>query len=246
MKIVIVIPSRMASERLPNKPMVMIHKKTMIQRVWEQAKISNIGDVIVACGDEIIQKHITSIGGRAVMTDPKLPSGTDRVYAALENMMTNENYELVINLQGDMPLINSDDIKKIILPIQQGFQIGTLVTNFENKKDYFDYNITKVSVEWIKKYYIGKAIDFNKDYNYFNSNNVFHHVGIYSFKIETLKKFVSLPISSNEKLRKLEQMRALDSNMTIGLGYVNNVPISIDTENDLIKIRNKISKTKYE
>ena len=222
----------MASTRFPNKPMALIHGKPMIQCVWEQAISSNLGDVLVACSEKIVRDHIVSLNGKAVLTDPNLPSGTDRVFAALQNIQNINQYDSIINLQGDMPLINPDDISFVNIPLQQGFDIGTLVTNLkDNQKN--DLNITKASVDWIRKKIIGKATDFNKDINYLLEGNYYHHVGIYSFRFDSLKKFVSLEPSENEEKRKLEQMRALDANMTIGVGFVNDVPISVDTEKDL-------------
>ena len=126
------------------------------------------------------------------------------------------------------------------LPLKQGYDIGTLVTNFNNENELKDNNITKASIEWIKKEFIGKATNFDKNFNFFKQNNLYHHVGIYSFRYETLKKFISLTPSVNEKNKSLEQMRAIDNNMSIGVGYVQNVPISVDTKEDLLKVEKLI------
>ena len=240
MKTLIVIPVRMASKRFPNKPMALIKGKPMIQRVWEQAILSEIGDVIVACCEREIHDLITSLKGKAELTDPNLPSGTDRVYAAIQKHPNINKYESIINLQGDMPFIAPNDIEQVNFPLKQGFDIGTLVTNFRNDNEVQDNNITKADVEWIKKELIGEALDFNKDIHSLKGKNLYHHVGIYSFRYETLKKFISLLPSDSEKIKQLEQMRALDANMSIGVGYVKNVPISVDTKEDLIKIEKLI------
>jgi len=240
MKTLIVIPVRMASRRFPNKPMAMIKGKPMIQRVWEQAVSSAIGDVIVACSEKEVQDLITSLDGKAELTDPDLPSGTDRVYAAIQQHSNINQYDSIINLQGDMPLIEPKDIEQVNFPLQQGYDIGTLVTSFKDDNEAKDNNITKAHIEWIKKELIGKAIDFNKDINFLKGKNYYHHVGIYSFRYKTLKKFISLPPSDNEKIRQLEQMRALDTNMTIGVGYIKSVPIGVDTKEDLLKVEKLI------
>ena len=240
MKTLIVIPARMASKRFPNKPMALIKGKPMIQRVWEQANDSSVGDVIVACCENEIYELITSIGGNAQMTDPELPSGTDRVCAAIQKIPNINNYESIINLQGDMPLINPEDINEVNIPLKQGYDIGTLVTNFKNDSEKIDQNITKAQVDWIKKHSIGKAVDFNKNIKKISGINLYHHVGIYSFRLESLNKFVSLPPSDNEKFRNLEQMRALDAKISIGVGYIKNVPISVDTKAGLLKVENLI------
>ncbi len=235
MKTLILIPVRMASIRFPNKPMALIDGKTMIQRVWEQAILSNLGEVIVACCETEIYDHISSLGGTAEMTDPNLPSGTDRIFEAINNYSNISQYDSIINLQGDMPIINPEDIEKANIPLQQGFDIGTLVTEL-TEEQAADINITKAKIKWINKHKIGKALDFNKNIYDSISNEIYHHVGIYSFRYETLKKFISMRPSNNEIKRKLEQLRALDAKMTIGVSYVKDVPISVDTKKDLLKI----------
>ena len=238
MKTLILIPARMASVRLPNKPLAIIAGKPMIQRVWEQAKLSNIGDVVVACSEKEVFDLIKSIGGNAILTNPNIPSGTDRIFQATMSIENMDQYESIINLQGDLPLINPKDINKVNIPIEQGFDIGTLVTDltFEQQKDI---NVTKVKVKWIKKNIIGEAFDFYKTI-VDEKKNEYHHVGIYSFRYESLKKFTSMLPSKNEINHKLEQWRALDNKMTIGTSYVKDVPISVDTKEDLIMVENII------
>ena len=237
MKTIIVIPARMDSVRFPGKPMALIDGLPMIQRVWLQAKASNIGPVFVACCDKEIFQLIESIGGKAIMTDPNHPSGTDRIYEAISNI-NNNNFDSIINLQGDMPLINVDDIRKVNLPLIQGFDIGTLVTNISQDEEK-NNNITKAKIKWIKNKEIGEAIDFYKKSKSI-LNNIYHHVGIYSFRHECLKKFVKSDPSKNEILHKLEQLRAIDLNMTIGTSYSEDVPLSVDTKDDLNIIENII------
>ena len=241
MKTVIVIPARMASSRFPGKPMALINGIPMIQYVWEQAIASNIGEVIVACAETEVSDFIKSLGGNAVMTSPELPSGTDRIYAALKDHPKFYQLESIVNLQGDMPLINAEDIIKVNKPLIQGFDIGTLVTGI-NSLDEKNHNITKAKIKWIKKEIIGEATDFYKTSKE-DLENVYHHVGIYSFRFESLKKFINLPPSQNELFYKLEQWRALDAKMTIGVNYVANVPISVDTKDDLIHVENIIRKS---
>tara|TARA_B110000196_G_C20936513_1_gene562503 strand:- start:48 stop:767 length:720 start_codon:yes stop_codon:yes gene_type:complete len=238
MKTLILIPARMASTRLPNKPLAIIAGKPMIQRVWEQAKLSNIGDVVVACSEKEVFDLIKSIGGNAILTNPNIPSGTDRIFQATMSIENMDQYESIINLQGDLPLINPKDIKKVNIPIEQGFDIGTLVTDLISEQQK-DINVTKVKVKWIKKNIIGEAFDFYKTI-VDEKKNEYHHVGIYSFRYESLKKFTSMLPSKNEIYHKLEQWRALDNKMTIGTSYVKDVPISVDTKEDLIKVENII------
>ena len=241
MKTLVLIPSRMASKRFPDKPMAIIKGKPMIQRVWEQAVKSNLGDVKVVCCEKIVYDCISSLGGEAIITDPDLPTGTDRIYEGIKNHNNIDEYDSIINLQGDMPLIDSSDIGKVNLPLLQGFDIGTLVTDLKTA-EVKNTNITKAKINWIKKNKIGKAIDFYRVSK--NESEDYHHVGIYSFRFQTLKKFITLPPSKNEIERKLEQMRALDAEMTIGVNYVKNVPISIDTKEDLNNVEKIMSDEK--
>ena len=244
MKTLIVIPARMASTRFPNKPMALIDNKPMIVHVWKRAIESNLGKVIVACSEKEVADCINGLGGEAILTNPNLPSGTDRVYAAIENIEDFLLTDCIINLQGDMPIINSQSIKQVINPIVQGYDISTLVTSFSGSEEKNDLNITKAEVKWIKKEVIGEAVNFHKDIKKIGKNNIYHHVGIYGFKPEALKQFIYLSPSDKENELKLEQMRALDNNMTIGVSYVKNVPISVDTKEDLKKVENIIKKTK--
>ena len=242
MKTIIIIPARMASQRFPNKPMALIDGIPMIQRVWEKAKLANIGEVVVACCEKIVFDKINSIGGTAIMTNPDLPSGTDRVYEIINNHPNANQFECIINLQGDMPLVNPNDIQKVSIPLMQGFDIGTLVTHI-SKEEEKNINITKAKVNWIKRENIGEAIDFYKKPKKI-LKNVYHHIGIYSFRINSLKKFIGLKPSENELFHKLEQWRALDSNMTIGTKYIDESYFGVDTEEDLLKAENIIKDKK--
>ena len=238
MKTIIIIPARMASQRFPNKPMALIDGIPMIQRVWEKAKLANIGEVVVACCEKIVFDKINSIGGTAIMTKSDLPSGTDRVYEVINNHPNANQFECIINLQGDMPLVNPNDIQKVSIPLMQGFDIGTLVTHI-SKEEEKNINITKAKVNWIKRENIGEAIDFYKKPKKV-LKNIYHHIGIYSFRINSLKKFIGLKPSENELFHKLEQWRALDSNMTIGTKYIDESYFGVDTEEDLLKAENII------
>lgn len=230
MKTIIMIPSRMASSRFPGKPMVKINGKPMIQRVWQQAINCNIGDVVVACSENEVFDLITNLGGKAILTNPNLPSGTDRIYSALTKMPEHKEFDFVINLQGDMPIIKPQQIKKVINPLKHKYSIGTLATNLK-KDEVSNKNVTKVSVKWDKNN-IGQAKEFFR-YKDKVDENTFHHVGIYSYTINSIKDFVKLPSSKNEKLLKLEQYRAMDAGIGIGVTLENNIPPSIDTKEDL-------------
>ena len=236
MKTAIIIPARMASQRFPNKPMAKINGTPMIERVWRQGINSKVGDVYVACSENEVFNLIISKGGKAIMTDPNLPSGTDRVFAAF-NLLENKNdYESIINLQGDMPLIDYKNIQSVNIPLHNGYDIGTIATDISSN-EIKNENITKVTVDWKEEGVVGNSLDFYKSIKT-EVTNIFQHVGIYSFKPSALKKFILLPPSKNEIDRKLEQLRLLDAGIKIGITYVENVPISVDTVEDLILIEN--------
>ena len=236
MKTAIIIPARMASQRFPNKPMAKINGTPMIERVWRQGINSKVGDVYVACSENEVFNLIISKGGKAIMTDPDLPSGTDRVFAAF-NLLENKNdYESIINLQGDMPLIDYKNIQSANIPLHNGYDIGTIATDISSN-EIKNENITKVTVDWKEEGVVGNSLDFYKSIKK-EVTNIYQHVGIYSFKPSALKKFILLPPSKNEIDRKLEQLRLLDAGIKIGITYVENVPISVDTVEDLILIEN--------
>ena len=237
MKNVVIIPSRMASTRLPGKPLMEINGIPMIQRVWQQATESNIGEVFVACSEIEVHDLIVNNGGKAIMTDPDLPSGTDRVHSAFLKIKNNKDIDVIINLQGDMPLINPEHILKVIDPIKRNFAIGTLATNL-NDNELNNPNVTKVEVDF-KKNEVAQALSFYREVTIENKN-LYHHVGIYSYTPDSINTFINLPKSKNEIDLSLEQMRAMDSNIPIGVTYVPEVPISVDTKEDLINIETNI------
>ena len=237
MKIVVIIPSRMASTRLPGKPLMPIDGIPMIQRVWQQAIASKIGEVFVACSEIEVHDLIVNNGGKAILTDPNLPSGTDRVHSAFLKIKNNKDIDVIINLQGDMPLINPEHILKVIDPIKRNFAIGTLATNL-NDNELNNLNVTKVEVDF-KKNEVAQALSFNREVTIENKN-LYHHVGIYSYTPDSINTFINLPKSKNEIDLSLEQMRAMDSNIPIGVTYVPEGPMSVDTKEDLINIETNI------
>ena len=241
MKTAIIIPARMASQRFPNKPMAKINGIPMIERVWRQGINSKVGDVYVACSEDEVFNLIISKGGKAIMTDPNLPSGTDRVFAAFNLLDNRYDYESIINLQGDMPLIDYKNIQSANIPLHNGYDIGTIATDISSN-EIKNENITKVTVDWKEEGVVGISLDFYKSIKT-EVKNIYQHVGIYSFKPSALKKFISLPPSKNEIDRKLEQLRLLDAGIKIGITYVENVQISVDTVEDLMLIENILKNT---
>ena len=236
---VILIPSHLRATRLPNKPLLLINNKPMIVHCWERAMESKVGDVYVATADEEISKVIKDAGGKSILTSKEHKTGSDRIFEAIEKNFS-EKPKNIINLQGDMPNINPSAIKLLDQFMKsKTYQIATLATELNSKKDLENKNIVKVETkENIKMYNFVNALDFFRLKEINNSNFYYHHIGIYGYQYETLKKFISTARSSNEIDRSLEQMRAMDNGMTISVGLTDSYPLGVDTIEDLEEIRN--------
>jgi len=241
--IAIIIPSRLNAERLPNKPLKLINKKEMILHVYDAAKNSNVGKVIVATPDQEILDLIKNDGGLAVLTNEKHETGTDRVFEVFKKELKSAP-EIIINFQGDMPNLNPQAIKDLAEHMKKNLcDIGTLASHIENEHEEKDSNVVKVLVENdIKNKSFAKALDFFRISSKPLNKLVFHHVGIYAFTNKALIRYVSLNRSKLEIDRKLEQLRALEDKMKIDVGYINTCPLSVDTETDLIAVKKVMEK----
>ena len=239
MKTVIIIPSHLGAKRLPNKPLLLIKNDPMIVHVWRQAKKTNIKDVFVATSDQEIYDVIINKGGNCILTDKNHTNGSDRIFEVVESFESKP--DLIINVQGDMPLINPDAINYLEnFMITQSAEMATLASKLE-LEDLDNPNVVKVEAEEeISSGNFSTAKDFfrKKDKR---TNFLYHHVGIYAYQFQTLKKYVSLQKTQNELERSLEQMRALDNKIKIYVGFVKDYPLGVDTQEDLDKIRKIIS-----
>ena len=236
-KTIILIPSRLNATRLPNKPLLKINNKSLINHVYEKGISTNIGEVYVATGDKQIFEEVKKNKGKSILTKNEHLTGTDRIYEAYENLKLND-VDYVINLQGDEPLIDKDDIIKLNnLAIKNNSDIATLGCNLKSK-DFENKNIVKVLCkENIELKNISKAKNFFRSFSDKNTENIYHHIGIYIYKVSTLKKFVLLNRTKNEIDFKLEQLRALDNNLKIDVIFANSVPIGVDTNEDYLEIK---------
>tara|TARA_A100001011_G_scaffold317328_1_gene336648 strand:- start:874 stop:1602 length:729 start_codon:yes stop_codon:yes gene_type:complete len=236
-KTAIIIPSRLSAVRLPNKPLKLINSKEMILHVYDAAVKSKVGEVIVATPDQKIIETVNKVGGKAIKTNNNHQTGTDRIFEVFKDSLKSEP-DVIINLQGDMPNINPNVISELVDYMKKDkCEIGTLASDLNSEKEKNDPNVVKVAVdqEFIKTSF-NNAQDFFRTYNT-EINNVYHHIGIYGFTGKSLIKYVSLKRSKLELDRKLEQLRALENGMTIHVGYIKSSPLSVDTEEDLIKIK---------
>ena len=236
-KIAIIIPSRLDAQRLPNKPLKLINNKEMILHVYEAAVSSEAGEVYVATPDQAIIDAVKKVKGNVIKTSNQHETGTDRIFEIFKHTL-NEEPDIIINLQGDMPNIQPSAISELVSYMKQDkCDIGTLASEFSSKDEIKNPNIVKVAVkEKLSENIFSNSLDFFRTEQNFKGN-LYHHIGIYGFTNKALMRYVALKRTKLELERKLEQLRALENNMLIHVGYVKDLPLSVDTEDDLIEIK---------
>ena len=237
MKTLILIPSRLSATRLPGKPLLKINGLSMISHVFKKAEKANIGEVYVAAEDQEIIDDVKKNGGQAILTSNKHKTGTDRIYEALKKIGKSD-IELVMNLQGDEPLMDLQDIQNLHNKmIKTNSKLGTLASKILDKNIFLDENVVKViTKESLETSQFPEASNFIRKSSSI-TKNLYHHLGIYCYQIETLERFVSLDQSQNEIKNKLEQLRAIDNNIKINVSIAKESPIGVDTEKDLVAIK---------
>lgn len=236
-KVIIIIPARLASTRLPNKPLAIIEGKTMIQRVYEQALKANLGEVIIATDGEKIANEIKKFGGKYILTNPDLQSGTDRIYSAYK--LLKEDFDVIVNVQGDLPNIDPNVISECVnFALENDCDIATVASKISDISEITNPNVVKIALaqNGLALYFSRSPIPFSKNIN----ADYFHHIGIYAYKKNALEKFINLTPSPLEKRESLEQLRALENGMKIAVKIVNAHPLSVDTKEDLDKVINLI------
>ena len=236
-KTLILIPSRLSATRLPGKPLLKINNLSIISHVFKKAEESKIGEVYVAAEDEEIVEDVKKNRGNAIITSKEHKTGTDRIYSLFEKLNL-QNIDYIINLQGDEPNIDIDDLKKLDRLVKKNkSDIGTLAAKINNISIFSNKNIVKVITETdLNKDNFPLAKDFKRNIVK-NENNVFHHIGIYMYKTEILKKFVKLKQSKNEINNKLEQLRAMDNGIKINVALAKFAPIGVDTKEDFLALK---------
>ncbi len=235
---IVVIPARMSSSRLPGKPLADINGLPMIVHVWKRATEANVGQVLVAAAEVKIVEIIRNHGGDAIVTDPALPSGSDRIAAALKMRDIHEKFEYVVNLQGDLPTIDPLAVRRCLAGLtNEQVDIATIAALIENDEDIKNPNIVKAIASLGKDREVAYARDFVREVGPEHEAPYWHHIGVYAYRRKSLSRFVSLPVSTRETLRKLEQMRALDNDMRIAVVRVDSVPLGVDTSADLEAVR---------
>ena len=237
MKTLVIIPSRLAASRLPGKPLLKINGLSMISHVYKKAQEADIGEVFVAAEDQEIVEDVKKNGGEAILTSNNHKTGTDRIYEALSKLGRTD-VELVMNLQGDEPLMNIEDIQNLNSQmIENKSDLGTLAAKINDKKIFENYNIVKViTEESLDHSKFPRALNFMRKLDK-EINEVYHHLGIYCYSVKILKRFISFKQSQNEIKNRLEQLRALDNNITINVALAKSSPIGVDTEEDFMAIK---------
>ena len=226
----------MSATRLPGKPLLKINDLSIISHVFRRAQEANIGDVVVAAEDQEIVDDVIKNGGRAILTGKNHKTGTDRIYEAFQKLEL-KDVDLIMNLQGDEPAINIEDIislnKKMV---SNQSKMGTLAAKMKDLKDLDNENIVKVITNKnLNNDEFSEAKNFLRRSS--EIDNIYHHIGIYCYSAETLKKFVELNRSKNEIENRLEQLRALDNNIVINVALASSSPIGVDTEEDYLALK---------
>ena len=234
---VILIPSRLAATRLPNKPLLKINNISIINHVYKIAKSSLIGESYVATGDKEIFEEVTKLGGKCILTKKDHKTGTDRIFEAYQELR-DDNIEYVINLQGDEPMLDIEDVTNLLKKtIKKKSKISTLACQIEDEKFFLNKNVVKVTTkEELHQNNLSIATSFTREIKN-TQKNIYHHIGIYIYNVSYLEKFVQLEQTQNEKLQKLEQLRLIDNNIQIDVGLAKTKPIGVDTDEDYLEIK---------
>jgi 3-deoxy-manno-octulosonate cytidylyltransferase (CMP-KDO synthetase) len=234
---IVIIPARMASSRLPGKPLADICGEPMIAQVWRRAIEADVGPVLVAADDWRIVQAVEAVGGKAVLTRPDHQSGSDRIFEALGSLDPAGVYDIVVNVQGDLPTIERDAVRACLAPLADtGVDIATLATPIARPEEKDDPNVVKAVGTLVAPGRL-RALYFTRARAPWGEGELLHHIGLYAYRREALKAFVSMPASPLERREKLEQLRALEAGMRIDVMLVDAAPLGVDTPEDLNRAR---------
>lgn len=235
---IVLIPARMASTRLPGKPLATIAGTAMIVHVFRRAVEADVGRVAVACAEAEIAAAVTAAGGEAVLTRADHPSGSDRIFEALQRLDPGGTCDAVVNLQGDLPTIDPAALRTVLRPLADpAVDIATLVAPIAEARERDDPNVVKAVVSLGDGAAIGRAIYFSRATVPWGDGPCFHHIGIYAYRRSALERFVALPPGVLEQRERLEQLRAIENGMRIDAAVVDLVPFGVDTPEDLERAR---------
>jgi 3-deoxy-manno-octulosonate cytidylyltransferase (CMP-KDO synthetase) len=235
---VVLVPARMASTRLPGKPLADIRGEPMIVHVWRRAMEAGVGPVVVACAEREIADAVAAAGGTAMLTRADHPSGSDRIFEALSMFDPEGRHDVVINLQGDLPTLDPALVRAALLPLADSdVDIATLVARIVDPAESDDANVVKVALSLPANRTVGRALYFSRASVPWGDGPLFHHIGLYAYRRKALSRFVALPPGVLERRERLEQLRALENGMRIDAAVVATVPLGVDTQADLERAR---------
>lgn len=234
---IVMIPARMASTRLPGKPLADIAGLPMIVQVMHRAREADVGRVVVATDSEEVHRAVVDNGGEAVMTSPDHESGSDRIWEALQRIDTDHSVETIINVQGDLPTIDKQSIRASLVPLlDPAVGLATLATEIKLDEERTNPNVVKLVGTPVTEEVL-RALYFTRATAPYGDGPLYHHIGLYAWRRDALERFVSLPPSPLEKREKLEQLRALEDGIRIDAALVDTVPLGVDTPADLERAR---------
>jgi 3-deoxy-manno-octulosonate cytidylyltransferase (CMP-KDO synthetase) len=241
MPVLVVIPARMPASRLPGKPLADIAGRPMIVHVWRRAVEAAVGPVLVAAAEPEIAEAVRLAGGEAVLTDPAHPSGSDRVHEAVRRHDPDGRFDVVVNLQGDLPTIDPAAIAAVLVPLADpAVDIATLAAEIRTEEERLQPSVVKAVLSVPPGARVGRALYFTRVLAPSGEGPHWHHIGIYAYRRPALDRFVALPPGVLEQREKLEQLRALEAGMRIDAGLVDTVPHGVDTPADLERARRQL------
>ncbi|HZZ59634.1 MAG TPA: 3-deoxy-manno-octulosonate cytidylyltransferase [Roseiarcus sp.] len=234
---IVLIPARMSSTRLPGKPLADICGEPMIVHVWRRAIEADVGPVAVAADDERVVAAVEAEGGKAVLTRADHQSGSDRIFEALGAIDRADAFDVVVNVQGDLPTIERAAVRACLAPlVDAAVDIATLATPITRAEERDDPNVVKAVAAEIAPRRL-RALYFTRARAPWGEGALLHHIGLYAYRREALRRFVNLPPSPLERRERLEQLRALEAGMRIDVALVDVAPLGVDTPEDLARAR---------
>lgn len=240
-KTIVLIPARMASTRLPGKPLADIAGLPMIVHVLRRAEAAGVGAAVVATDSEAVATAVEKAGSRAIMTRADHPSGSDRIYEALTALDPEGSVDVIVNVQGDLPTLDPLDIQAALVPLSDhAVDIATLAAVITDPAERSNPNVVKAIGSPVGPTRL-HAITFTRA-DAEGPGPHYHHIGLYAYRRAALERFVKLPPSENERRERLEQLRALDAGMRIDIALVQSVPLGVDTPEDLEKARRMLAR----
>ncbi len=238
----VIIPARMASTRLPGKPLADLHGEPMIVHVWRRAMEADVGPVVVAADAPEIIAAVERAGGRAVLTGMHHQSGSDRIFEALGLFDPRRDCDVIVNVQGDLPTLEAATIRAAAAPLADAaVDIATAAAEIHRAEEKTDPNVVKVVGSGISPGRL-RALYFTRAAAPHGEGPLYHHIGLYAYRRAALERFIALPPSPLERREKLEQLRALEAGMRIDVSIVGEAPLGVDTPRDLERARKMLEK----